>query len=560
MKVKLTQIAEALAMLDKDNKKHNYPLLDTDIENVIHFAKPAGIATKTIMDVVFSKYIVTHRDASIDFKNLKKLAQEELTIKEGEFKLPDVVRSTSNYFEELEKAERASRNRVKEVEEVKPPVKVIDLTDSKPEKKGISINTQAKAWFATILKTRLEGTRTIDLTNYVFKKKEQKEVMMANLLEKMKAVNPIPERVEILVDSGVNYYYIPETLTNQLGWFFACGATIVIDEVEFKPIKVKPVLSYKFENRTLPSHFKKWLKKDTFTLDDIKAYNDYVVTEVTKARKEIWSHAEYFYRMVQSTKFESAIVYQPNKKVYKELTAHQEAQKQLLQLLPATKVIRDNVKTKKVYKDNKLMFETDYKNTDIEGIFQQLTLSEVERAELNLKRNGYGLGDDNIHYLEVNVKTEHGYAQGIPQISLGKITRIVPARDTGEDFNTKKAENVGVYSVEEHFEAKAYLNYHMLKFYEKYELLDVDYELCPICHQPTVKRRPICDSCGANLGEMDVNIKTLELYAQANRIASERNMTLLPEAFEALQRVAIQDSEYDILELEDISFDILRSK
>lgn len=554
MKVKLTQIAEALAMLNKDNKKHNYPLLDTDIENVIHFTKPAGIATKTIMDVVFSKYIVTHRDASIDFKNLKKLAQEEITIDIGEFKLPDVVRYTPPEEEEKKPTP------INRVEEAKPPVKVIDMTDSKPEKKGISINTQAKAWFATILKTKVEGTRTIDLTNYVFKKKEQKEVMMANLLEKMKAVEVIPERVEIYVDSGVNYYYIPETLTNQLGWFFACGATIVIDEVEFKPIKVKPVLSYKFENRTLPSHFKKWLKKDTFTLDDIKAYNDYVVTEVTKARKEIWSHAEYFYRMVQSTKFESAIVYQPNKKVYKELTAHQEAQKQLLQLLPATKVIRDNVKTKKVYKDNKLMFETDYKNTDIEGIFQQLTLSEVERAELNLKRNGYGLGDDNIHYLEVNVKTEHGYAQGIPQISLGKITRIVPARDTGEDFNTKKAENVGVYSVEEHFEAKAYLNYHMLKFYEKYELLDVDYELCPICHQPTVKRRPICDSCGANLGEMDVNIKTLELYAQANHIASERNMTLLPEAFEALQRVAIQDSEYDILELEDISFDILRSK
>ena len=437
MKVKLTQIAEALAMLDKDNKKHNYPLLDTDIENVIHFTKPAGIATKTIMDVVFSKYIVTHRDASIDFKNLKKLAQEELTIDIGEFKLPDVVRSTP--IEEEEKPTPINR-----VEEVKPPVKVIDLTDSKPEKKGISINTQAKAWFATILKTPLEGTRTIDLTNYVFKKKEQKEVMMANLLNKMRAVDTIPERVEIYVDSGVNYYYIPETLTNQLGWFFACGTTIVIDEVEFKPIKVKPVLSYKFENRTLPSHFKKWLKKDTFTLDDIKAYNDYVVTEVTKARKEIWSHAEYFYRMVQSTKFESAIVYQPNKKVYKELTAHQEAQKQLLQLLPATKVIRDNVKTKKVYKDNKLMFETDYKNTDIEGIFQQLTLSEVERAELNLKRNGYGLGDDNIHYLEVNVQTEHGYAQGITQISLGKTTRIVPARDTGEDFNTKKIENVGV--------------------------------------------------------------------------------------------------------------------
>ena len=90
MKVKLTQIAEALAMLDKDNKKHNYPLLDTDIENMIHFAKPAGIATKTIMDVVFNKYIVTHRDASIDFKNLKKLAQEELTVNPGKFKLPEV--------------------------------------------------------------------------------------------------------------------------------------------------------------------------------------------------------------------------------------------------------------------------------------------------------------------------------------------------------------------------------------------------------------------------------------------------------------------------------------
>ena len=556
MKVKLTQIAEALAMLDKDNKKHNYPLLDTDIENVIHFAKPAGIATKTIMDLVFSKYIVTHRDASIDFKNLKKLAQEELTVATGEFKLPEVVRYTRDYPEPIKK-KPTPRNRV---EEAKPPVKVIDMTDSKPEKKGISINTQAKAWFATILKTPLGGTRTIDLTNYVFKKKEQKEVMMANLLSEMKAVDTIPERVEIFVDSGVNYYYIPETLTNQLGWFFACGATIVIDEIEFKPIKVKPVLSYKFENRTLPSHFKKWLKKDTFTMDDIKAYNDYVVAEVTKARKEIWSHAEYFYRMVQSTKFESAIVYQPNKKVYKELTAHREAQKQLLQLLPASKIVRDNVKMKRGYKDNKPTFEIDYRNTDTEGIFQQLKLSEVERAELNLKRNGYGLGDDNIHYLEVNVQTEHGYAQGVPQVALGKITRIVPARDTGEDFNTKKTENVGVYSVEEHFEAKAYLNYHMLKFYEKYELLDVDYELCPICHQPTVKRRPICDSCGANLGEMDVRIRVLELYAQASRLADKRGTKLPKNILETLERLAIQDSEYDILELEDISFDILRSK
>mgnify|MGYP000907789121 FL=1 len=559
MKVKLTQIAEALAMLDKNNKKHNYPLLDTDIENMIHFVKPAGIATKTIMDVVFNKYIVTHRDASIDFKNLKLLAQEELTVATGEFKLPDVVRYTRDYPEPI-KAKKVI------IEEVEPPVKVIDMTDSEPEKKGvgISINTQAKAWFATILKTPLEGTRTIDLTNYVFKKKEQKEVMMANLLNKMRAVEVIPERVEIFVDSGVNYYYIPETLTNQLGWFFACGATIVIDEVEFKPLKVKPVLSYKFENRTPPQHFKTWLKKDTFTMDDIKAYNDYVVAGVTKARKEIWSHAEYFYRMVQSTNFESAIVFQPNKKVYKELTAHQETQKQLLQLLPASKIVRDNVKMKRGYKDNKPTFEIDYKNTNTEYLFEQLKLSEVERAELNLKRNGYGLGDDNIHYLEVNVKTEHGYAQGVPQVALGKITRIVPPKHTGKDFDTKKnsnkTENVGVYSVEEHFEAKAYLNYHMLKFYEKYELLDVDYELCPICHQPTVKRRPVCDSCGANLGEMDVRIRTLELYAQASRLAVKRGTKLPEDIFQRLEDLAIQDSEYDILELEDISFDILKSK
>ena len=86
MKVKLTQIAEALAMLDKDNKTQlstiGYRHRERD-----SLCKPAGIATKTIMDVVFSKYIVTHRDASIDFKNLKKLAQEELTVKEGKFKI-----------------------------------------------------------------------------------------------------------------------------------------------------------------------------------------------------------------------------------------------------------------------------------------------------------------------------------------------------------------------------------------------------------------------------------------------------------------------------------------
>lgn len=557
MKVKLTQIAEALATLNKDNKEHNYPLLDTDIENMIHFAKPAGIATKTIMNVVFNKYIVTHEDASIDFKNLDLLAQEELTINTGEFKLPEVVRYNKDYPKPI-KAKKVI------VEEAKSPIKVIDLTDSKPEKTGISIHTQAKAWFATIVKTPLEGTKTIDLTSYAFKKKEQKEVMMANLLKKMKAVEVIPERVEISVDPEVNYYYIPETLTNQLGWYFACGATIVIDGEEFKPLKVKPVLSYKFENRQIPQHFKRWLKKDTFTMDDIKAYNDYVVEEITKSRKELWSHAEYFYRRVQSTKFESAIVYQPNKKVYKELTAHQWLNKQLLQLLPASKIVRDNMKLKKGFKDNKPTFEIDYKNTDTEEIFQQLTLSEVERAELNLKRNAYGLGDDNIHYIETNEATEHGYALSIPQVYLNKTTRNISSGYAGGDFHTQassnKTKNVSIYSVEEHFEAKAYLNYQTLKLYENLEMLDMDYELCPICKQPTVKRRPICDSCGAELGEMDVRIRTLELYAQASRLSAKQGIELPEDILERLERLAIQDSEYDILELEDLSFNILKSK
>lgn len=452
---------------------------------------------------------------------------------------------------------------INRVEEVETPVKVIDLTESKPEKKGISINTKGTTWFATIVKTPLEGTKTIDLTNYVFKKKEQKEVMIENLINKMRAVKTIPERVEIIVDHEVDYY-IPKTLTNQLGWYFACGATIVIDGEEFEPLKVQPVLSYKFENRTPPQHFKTWLKKDTFTMDDVKAYNDYVVAEITKYRKELWSHAEYFFRRVQSTKFERAIVFQPNQKVYKELTAHQWAQKQILQLLPATKIIRDKVKTKKVYKNNKPMFETDYNNTDIEGILQQMRLSEVERAELNLKRNAYGIDDDDIYYLEVPVKTEHGYAQGIPQISLSKTIKIISSRYAGGDLNEQTSsddtKNVSIFSVEDYCEAKAYINYNILKQYEKYGLLDMDYELCPICHQPTVKRRPVCDSCGANLGEMDVNIRTLELYAQANRMASERNVTLLPEAFEIIRRVAIEESEYDIFESEDISFNILKSK
>lgn len=450
------------------------------------------------------------------------------------------------------------------IKEAKSPVKVIDLTDSKPEKTGISINTQATAWFATIIKTKIEGTKEIDLTNYVFKKKEQKEVMMANLLNKMKAVETIPERVEISVDPEINYYFIPETLTNQLGWYFACGSTIVIDGEEFKPLKVTPVLSYKFKSRAIPLHFKNWLGKDTFTPDDIKDYNNYVVEEITKTRKELWSHAEYFYRMVQSTQFEKAIVYQPNKKVYKELTTHQWLDKQLLQLLPASKIIRDNVKLKKGYKDNKPTFEIDYKNTDTEELFQQLTLSEVEAAELSLKRNAYGLGDDNIHYIETNEATEHGYAQSIPQVYLNKTTRNISSGYAGGDFNTQassnKTKNVSIYSVEEHFEAKAYLNYNILKQYEKYEMLDMDYELCPICNQPTVKRRPICDSCGAELGEMDVRIRTLELYAQASRLSVKRGIELPENILETLEGLAIQDSEYDILELEDLSFDILKSK
>lgn len=451
------------------------------------------------------------------------------------------------------------------IEEAKSPIKIIDLTETiKPEQMEISIDTNATATFFTIMRVPVEGEKVIDLSKYAFKKKAEKEVMLSNLLEKMRAVDIIPARIEVCTGPDVNYYYVPETLTNQLGWYFGCGATVVIDGVEFKPLKVKPVFKYKIENRHLPEHFKKWLKKDTFTMDDIKAYNNYVNEEVHKNRREAWAHAEYFYRLVQTTNFDRAVVYQPNKKVYKELTAHQWLDKQLLQLLPASKIVRDNVKLKKGYKNNKPTFQIDYKATDTEELFQQLTLSEVEQAELSLKRNAYGLGDDNIHYIETNEETEHGYALSIPQVYLNKTTRNISSGYAGGDFSSQTSsnttKNVSIYSTEERFEAKAYMNYHILKEYEALNLLDMDYEYCPICGQPTRKRKPVCDSCGTNLAEQEIANKTLELYAQATRIAEKEGYELKPEMFEQIQNAARMLSEYNLQDEDDISFNILKSK
>lgn len=452
-------------------------------------------------------------------------------------------------------------------------IKVIDLapTQITIEETGISIDTKASMYINVIKRIKLEGTKQIDLTKYAFAKKDIKESMITSLLEKMKALDTtgvIPERIEIFVKDEVNYYFIPETLTNQLGYFYGCGTTIVIDDIEFKPFGIKPVYRYSPEKCSgLTAHAKQHLNKETFTYSEIKEYNNYVAEQVKLSRTIAWSHAEHFYRMVSVTTFNKAsIVYQPNKKVYKEVSAHKYLKRQLAELLPVTKVVKETLTVKQTTVNGKAAFKADYTNT--EQLFEQMVLTDVQRAELDIKRQAYGIDDDTIEYLETNIKTEHGYAQSIPQVYLGKSTHNIKSSYAGGDFETQAesngTKNVSIWTKPEHFEAKAYINHNVLKAYEsyslindggvlreydRYKMLDSEYTICPVCGLPTHKDRATCDCCNYDFGTMDINIKTLELYAKANRMASERNMTLIPESFEALQRVAMEESEYKDIQI-----------
>ena len=445
------------------------------------------------------------------------------------------------------------------VEEATSDIKIVDLTEPEPKpvvQVGTNANTQATIWLPVIKRIKLEGTKTIDLTDYAFKKREVKETMMEKLLTKMKALEEtgvIYETIEIYVKDGVSYYYLPKEVTNQLGFFYGCGTTIIIDGEKFKATKTTPVYRYQWTKcQGLTSHAKKWLlPKTTFTFDEIQEYGAYVQEQVKSSRNKAWSHAEHLFRMVQSREFDKATVFQPNTKVYKEGTANRYLKKQLIALIPASKIVDKHANVTKLFDDKgKTVIKVDY---DVEDMFQQLVLTETERAELDIKRTAYGIDDDNIHYMEVNVETEHGYAQSIPQVYLGKSTHSIKSSYAGGDASVQaesnKTKNVSIYSQPEHFEAKAYINYNVLKQYEKYGLLDPDYELCSVCGLPTRKDKAICNNCNTDRGDMDIRIRVLELYAEASHLSRKKGFKLPEDIFETLERLAIEDSEYKDVEL-----------
>lgn len=455
-------------------------------------------------------------------------------------------------------------------EPVKPEVKV-----ETPNKKqaDIDINTTSPVWIPLISVIKLEGTKPIDLTKYAFKKKAEKEVMLEHLLDKMRAKEQsgtIYERIEITTEDSVKFLNIPKTLTNQLGFFYGCGTTIVIDGNEFKAIKTKPVYRYLWVKcEGLSDHAKKYLNKPTFTYDEIQKYGKFVTDKVEQSRKRAWSHAEAFFRQVSVIQSEVVTVFQPNNKVYKEVSAHNYLRKQLAELLPETKVVRGVLKdyVKKYEDKGKLKIKIDYKNST-EELFQQLVLTKEQHAELDIKRQGYGLDDDNIDYMEINVQTENGYAQGIPQVYLGKSTHSIKSSYAGGDASTvaesNKTKSVSIWSKPEHFEAKAYINYNVLKAYEsystiddngvmreydRYKMLDVDYELCSECGLPTRKDRAVCDNCNVDRAEIDIRLKVLELYAEATRLSKKLGIELPENIFEILERLAIEESDYRNIDL-----------
>lgn len=400
----------------------------------------------------------------------------------------------------------------------------------------ISTTTNARLNINVITVTPVTGVKTINMTAYTKASRELKEEAMTSLLTELRNVTAIPAQVVISVAQDIQYYFVPQTLTNQLGYFYGVGSEIIIDGISFKRDKAEKTYRYTYTkgHEGLTEHAKRYFGNE-FDLEGLQQYNNFVASTIQANNKKIWSHAEDFFRKVSTAPFNKAVVMQPNKKVYLETHKEQYVERQLKELIPATGKID----------------------------FNQMMLTPEQQTYLDARRTAYGLDNDYFEYMEVNIKTEHGYAQGIPQVYLSQRVRSIKSSyaggDNSEETPMNGQANVSIYSQQQYFAQKAYMNYVMLKQYEKLGVMDEDYVICPVCKMPTRKTHAFCDVCHEIRPDVQSEVES-KVNEYCISLAEHLPKYMDSEMYAKIFNFALEELGYTDNQSEDISFDILKSK
>lgn len=439
---------------------------------------------------------------------------------------------------------------------------VRNYVETRRQEQPISVDTKARLFVVELKRvTYLDEPVVIDLTNYAkapYEQREAKTEQLINILRSYYNNGVIPGSIEFKADVR---YVIPETVTNQLGFLYGAGSIIIINGHEFINPKPGTLLRYNIlkGHEGLTEQAKTYFGTKQFTLSGLQFFNQKAIAQGTESYNKAWAQAEAFFRQVMTTEIEGVTVFQPNQKVYKEVTAQRYLKRQLMEITPVTQIVKDNMKvTKKYFGHNSIYVKVDYEQT-ADLVLGKLVLSEEQQLELDLKRAAYGIDHDNIHYMEVNVETPHGYAQSIPQVYLGKSVHSVSSGYAGGDAHTQansnKTKNVSIWSQETHFNVKAYVNYNILKAYEKYGLLEEGYAICDKCGMPTKSEHAYCDVCGQLRDEAKTLINTTvkEVTDATKAILKRNNVSpkLVQYRLTALSEEVLYRMDFTDLEVKD---------
>lgn len=524
MKANLSNTALQLTALQASNKEYGYDLLDTDIQTVVDYSRPAGIATKTIMDIIFKNNITVHRDNTIDLKNLATLATTVIEIPEGIYTEPKVqIRVPSQYVldkeaEELKKLELRAR-----LAEQTPEIVVSDtFTLCQDEEDTEVINGYMPTYDPNAPKINNNAQVTIGIN--VISTVKLEGVLINPELETLQYSkrNPVlPERIVLTIPEYYTYFAVGDTMLNELAFYYGVGTEIVIGHRVFKNKKPNTLLKYQYTKRSgLTNHAKKYFKEGKFTVYGLYKYNGYVAENVIASNKRAWQYAESFYKLVYKTFRNDEIVrvYSPNAKTYWEAEAE---------------------------------IEYTHDMQDIKG--DDNILTKEQQTELDTLRKYYDIPSDTYYTWIIKRQTDNGYTEE-PQILTAYEAKTLYSEE-------KKSANAQRFiSTKEIPSSKlAYNNYQLLQAYKEMGILKEGYSMCPICGLPTKSEHLYCDNCGkvseANQQLISEKIEEYKLILSTTNVVS-----MPPEAQTKLYTLAIEELGFTDNRLEELSFNILKSK
>lgn len=339
------------------------------------------------------------------------------------------------------------------------------------------------------------------------------------MLLKREAV--LPEKIVLSIPEYFHFYAVGSDLLNELAFYYGVGTTIIIGHKSFQNKKPVTLLKYQYTKRTgLTNHAKKYFKDGTFTLDGLYAYNGYVANNVILNNKKAWQYAESFYKLVYKTFRNDEIVrvYSPNAKTYWEAEAE---------------------------------IEYTHDMQDIKG--DNNILTKEQEAELDTLRKYYDIPSDTYYTWIIKRQTDNGYTEE-PQILTAYEAKTLYSEEK------KSANEQRFISTKEIPSSKlAYNNYQLLQAYKEMGILKEGYAMCPICGLPTKSEHLYCDNCG-NVSEANQQLIS-EKIAEYRLILSRTNIeTLSAEQYTNMTSLAIEELGFTDNRLEELSFNILKSK